>query len=71
MELSERIRRGAQLLCRFDENHPITQDIYWCADDVEKLEKENKALRANASKSVLRRLSHQLGYDMGGYEKEE
>ena len=36
--LSERIRRGAQLLSRFDQDHPITKDQYRCADEADALE---------------------------------
>jgi len=46
MELSERIRRVARLLARYDQDNPVTEDAYKCADEVAQLETELADFRA-------------------------
>ena len=68
MELYEQIRSFGNRIDLFDGDINYVFESW--ANQAEVLAKENKALRANTSQSVLRRLSHQLGVDMGGYDKE-
>ena len=67
MELSEQIRRFLNNIDLFSGDIVYILEAF--ADQAELQEKRIKALEANTSKSVLRRLSHQLGVDMGGYDK--
>jgi len=46
MKLSERIRRVARLLARYDQDNPVTEDAYKCADEVAQLETELADFRA-------------------------
>lgn len=46
MKLNERVRQGAMLLARFDREHPVTVDMYRCADDMLLLEAIAEAARS-------------------------